>query len=75
LDFAGVAAQKIETRFPYSNAIYLTGVAGEIDPQPQGGVDQAERHGKTLAAVVLATLERNQPRPVRGPMRTTYREI
>src|SRR5262249_24122871 len=36
---------------------------------------QAERHGKTLAAVVLATLDRTRRRPLRGPLRTTYQEI
>jgi hypothetical protein len=74
-DYAGVAAAQIETQLPGSTAIYVTGAAGEIDPQPQGGVEQADRHGKTLAAVVLATLDRPQRRPVRGPLGTTYREI
>jgi hypothetical protein len=74
-DYAGVAAEQVETRLPGSTAIYVTGAAGEIDPQPQGGLEQAERHGKTLAAVVLAALDRVRRRPVRGPLRTTYREI
>jgi neutral ceramidase len=74
-DYAGVAAEQVETRLAGSTAIYVTGAAGEIDPQPQGGIEQAERHGKTLAAVVLATLDRTRRRPVRGPLRTTYREI
>jgi hypothetical protein len=74
-DFAGVAAEQVEARLAGSTAIYVTGAAGEIDPQPQGGLEQAERHGKTLAAVVLATLDRARRRPVRGPVRTSYREI
>ena len=53
----------------------MTGAAGEIDPQPQGGVEQAKRHGETLSAVVLATLDRTRLRPVRGVLRTSYREI
>jgi hypothetical protein len=74
-DYAGAAAEQIETQRPGSTAIYVTGAAGEIDPQPQGGVEQAERHGKTLADIVLATLDRPGRRPVRGPLRTTYKEI
>jgi hypothetical protein len=74
-DYAGVAAAQIEARFPGSTAIYVTGAAGEIDPQPQGGVEQAERHGKTLADVVLAVLDRQGRRPVRGPLNAAYREI
>ena len=74
-DFAGVAAEQIETRLAGSTAVYLTGAAGEIDPQPQGGIEQAKRHGKTLAAVVLATLDQHRLRPVRGPLLATYREI
>jgi hypothetical protein len=74
-DYSGVAAEQIEAQLPGSTAIYVTGAEGEIDPQPQGGVEQAERHGKTLAAVVLATLKGPQRRRIRGPLRTTYQEI
>jgi hypothetical protein len=74
-DYAGVAAEQVEAQRPGSTAIYVTGAAGEIDPQPQGGLEQAERHGKTLAAVVLGTLDRTRRRPVRGPLRTAYQEI
>jgi neutral ceramidase len=74
-DYAGVAADQIEKQLPGATAIYVTGAAGEIDPQPQGGVDQAEKHGRALAAIVLATLEGTHRHPVGGPLRTTYREI
>src|SRR4051812_31087189 len=55
-DFAGVAAGEIERRLPGTTALYLTGCAGEIDPQPLGGVKQAEAHGQALAEIVLAAL-------------------
>jgi hypothetical protein len=74
-DYAGVAAEQIERQLPGATAIYLTGAAGEIDPQPQGGIEQAELHGKSLAATVLAALQRCRQRPIRGPLRTSYREI
>jgi hypothetical protein len=74
-DYAGVAAEQIEAQLGGSTAIYLTGAAGEIDPQPQGGVEQAQRHGQTLAAVVLGALERPERRPIRGPLRSKYQEI
>ncbi len=73
-DYAGVAAEQIEKQLPGATAIYVTGAAGEVDPQPQGGLEQAERHGKTLTAVVLAILDQTRLRPVRGPLLTTYRE-
>jgi hypothetical protein len=74
-DYAGVAAEQIEQQLPGSTALYATGCAGDIDPQPQGGVKQAEQHGQGLSAVVLGTLNRAQRRQIRGPLRTTYREI
>jgi hypothetical protein len=74
-DYAGVAAEQIERKFPGSTAIYVTGAAGEIDPQPQGGVKEAERHGSTLATVVLDALDGSRRRPVRGPLRAAYREM
>ena len=74
-DYAGVAAAQIESQLPGSTALYATGCAGDIDPQPQGGVKQAEQHGRSLSAVVLATLDQARRRKIRGPLRTSYREI
>jgi hypothetical protein len=74
-DYAGVAAEQLERQLPGSTALYATGCAGDIDPQPQGGVGQAEQHGQALSAVVLATLDQARRRQIRGPLRTTYREI
>jgi len=74
-DYAGVAAEQIERQLPGSTALYATGCAGDIDPQPQGGVKQAEQHGQALSAVVLGTLNGAQRRQIRGPLRTNYREI
>ena len=65
-DYAGVAAEEIEQQHPGATAIYVTGAAGEIDPQPQGPVRQAELHGKALAAAVLAALPAARRHPVRG---------
>ncbi len=65
-DYAGVAAEGIEQQHPGATAIYVTGAAGEIDPQPQGPVRQAELHGKALAAAVLAALPTARRHPVRG---------
>lgn len=74
-DYAGVAAEQIERQLPGSTALYAPGCAGDIDPQPQGGVKQAEQHGQSLAAVVLATLNKVRRRQVRGVLTTDYREI
>lgn len=65
-DYAGVAADEIERQLPRSTALYVTGCAGEIDPQPQGGVKVAELHGRSLATVVLALVNRTGLRAVRG---------
>jgi hypothetical protein len=74
-DFAGAAVSEIERRLPGATALYLTGCAGDIDPQPQGGVDQAELHGRTLAAVVLGVANGSARRVLAGPTRADYREI
>ena len=74
-DYAGVAAEQIERQLPVATALFATGCAGEIDPQPQGGVKQAEINGRSLSAAVLATIERAGRRRVGGPLRATYREI
>jgi neutral ceramidase len=73
-DYAGVASDAIEGRFPGATALYLSGCAGEVDPQPLGGVRQAELHGRSLAAVVLEALDKGGLRAVGGPLRTKYQE-
>jgi hypothetical protein len=74
-DYAGVAAEQIERRFPGSTAIFATGCAGEIDPQPQGGVKQAEVNGRAMAEAVLATVAQARRHEIGGPLRSMYREI
>jgi hypothetical protein len=74
-DYAGVAAEQIERRFPGSTAIFATGCAGEIDPQPQGGVKQAEVSGRAMAESILAAVAKPRRREIGGPLRSLYREI
>jgi len=74
-DYAGVAAEQIEQQLPGVTAIYVTGCAGEIDPQPQGGVKQAELHGQALAAGVLGVVNNKRLRRIRGALRASYQEI
>ena len=73
--YAGVAAEEIERKLEGATAIFATGCAGEIDPQPQGGVKQAEAHGRSLAAVVLEAGEKAPRRVLGGLIRSYYREI
>ncbi|HXK62378.1 MAG TPA: neutral/alkaline non-lysosomal ceramidase N-terminal domain-containing protein [Acidobacteriota bacterium] len=74
-DLAGVAAEEIERRFEGSTALFVTGCAGDIDPQPQGGVPQAEKNGRSLAEAVIATIAEAGGHRVEGPIRAIYKEI
>lgn len=74
-DFAGVAAEEIERRFEGSTAMFVTGCAGDIDPQPQGGVPQAESNGRSLAEAVIASIAEARGHRVEGPIQAIYKEI
>jgi neutral ceramidase len=74
-DYAGIAAEELERRLAGATALYATGCAGDIDPQPQAGVKQAELHGRSLSAVVLNIVGRGCLESIRGPLQTSYREI
>lgn len=74
-DYAGVAAQELEHRFPGAAALYVTGCGGDIDPSPRGPLQRAEEHGRTLAEVVAAEVGRPDRRGVAGRLRARYRRV
>ncbi len=73
-DYAGYAQQFLEARFPGTQAMFLTGCAGDANPYPRGTVDLARRHGSELAAAVEGVL-RGELDPVRGPLQTAFETV
>jgi hypothetical protein len=51
-DYAGVAQEWLEARYPEAFALFLTGTAGDANPYPRGTKALAEEHGTTLAKAV-----------------------
>lgn len=74
-DYAGFAQEALEARRPGVQAMFLTGCAGDANPYPRGTLDLARRHGSELAAEVSRVLEGGDLAAIRGPLRTTYREV
>jgi len=73
-DYAGFAQIYLEARKPGVQAMFLTGCAGDANPNPRGTFDIARRHGSELADEVVRLLD-TKLQPVRGPLRAEFRDV
>ena len=73
-DYAGFAQMFIQSRKPGVQAMFLTGCAGDANPNPRGTFDLARRHGSELAEEVVRVLD-TKLQPVAGPLHTEFREV
>ena len=68
-DYSGFAQIELEKQYPGSNAMFMTGCAGNANPYPRGTMELAEQHGHTVAGKVSRLLE-SELTPVTGPLTT-----
>lgn len=68
-DFAGFAQLHIEEAYPGSNAMFMTGCAGNANPYPRGTLEIAADHGRAVGQEVCRLLSQELS-PVRGPLST-----
>jgi len=73
-DYMGYACRHIEAHQPGAAALYLTGMGGDSNPSPHGGLLDAKRHGLELAGAVMGVLDRPM-RHVRGGFKLAYDEV
>ena len=73
-DYAGFAQQFLEARRPGVQAMFVTGCAGDANPNPRGTFDLARRHGSELAEEVMRVLQ-GDLHPVRGPLQTQFERV
>jgi len=73
-DYAGFAQIALEQRHPGSQAMFLAGCGGDINPSPRGKLELAEQHGKSLAKAVDQVLSGNLVR-VRGPLKVALERV
>jgi neutral ceramidase len=72
-DYAGFAQAAVESAHPGATALFVTGCAGDANPEPRGTMDLARRHGRALADAVEAVLSAPM-KPLAGPIRGAYAE-
>jgi len=68
-------AEFLERERPGAQAMFVTGCGADIDPQPLGGIDVAERHARTMADAIGKAADSVAFRPVEGPLRTRHRRV
>jgi hypothetical protein len=74
-DYAGFAQAAIEADHPGAVALFVTGCAGDANPEPRGTIPLARSHGRALADAVEAVLSRGDKlKALSGPLRAAYDE-
>lgn len=73
-DYSGFAQTELERNNPGAVALFITGCAGDQNPEPRGTLQLAVDHGKELAMAVQQVLK-GTLKPVRAPIRTNYQEV
>jgi hypothetical protein len=73
-DYAGFAQIELEKAMPGVTAMFTILCGADQNPSPQGKLEQAAQHGKTLADEVRRVLS-GPLSPVRPPVRTAYEDV
>jgi hypothetical protein len=68
-DWPGVAADRLEDRYPEAAAVFLQGCGADQNPYPKRTEEYTEKHGETVALAVEAAVEA-RGKQVNGPLRT-----
>ncbi|MBI1322531.1 hypothetical protein GC170_05020 [bacterium] len=72
-DYAGYAQAAIEKANPGAVALFVTGCAGDQNPEPRGTLELAQKHGDTLATAVNDALS-GKLSPVSGSLKSVHAE-
>lgn len=72
-DYAGFAQANLEARYPGAVALFVTGCAGDANPEPRGTLELAKGHGRSLAEAVQAAMAKPVT-TLTGTLRSAYAE-
>lgn len=73
-DYMAYARQQIESLYPGTSAIYITGMGADSNPSPRGALLDAKRHGLELAGAIVEVLNRPM-RPVVGTFKLAFEDV
>jgi len=73
-DWAGYAAEHLETAYPGATVFFITGCGADANPEPRGELGYARQHGLALAGAVARAL--NEPMvTVSGRIRAAFERV
>jgi len=70
-DYAGFAQYHVQEKLPGVQAMFMLGCAGDSNPIPRTGMDDARMHGAALGTEVCRVLG-TRLKPVRGPLKVAF---
>lgn len=73
-DYSGFAQSELEKRYPGALALFASGCAGDINPNPRTKLEHARQHGEELASAVAAALS-GKMNPVAGGLKTAFDHV
>ena len=72
-DYAGFAQAEIEKKNPGTVAMFVTGCAGDQNPNPRGTLELAKKHGESLASAVNSAVT-GKSKAITGALKTVHSE-
>src|SRR5262245_5203386 len=70
-DYAGFAQTALEKKNPGAVALFVTGFAGDANPNPRGKLEHAQQYGEDLANSVAGVLSQKME-PISGNLATAF---
>ncbi|MCX7825643.1 MAG: neutral/alkaline non-lysosomal ceramidase N-terminal domain-containing protein [Verrucomicrobiae bacterium] len=74
-DYAGVASEELEKRYPGAVPVFVTGCGADANPSPRGRVEMTVPHGQELAQAVARVVDDKTAREITAAPRQTYQRI
>jgi Neutral/alkaline non-lysosomal ceramidase, N-terminal len=73
-DWPGYAQKYLELAYPGATALFVTGCAGDADPQPRGKIAQTREHGLEMAGAVASVFSHSM-NAIGGPWRAAFERV
>jgi neutral ceramidase len=73
-DWPGYAQKYLELAYPGATALFITGCAGDADPQPRGKIAQTREHGLEMAGAVASVFSHSM-NAIHGPWRAAFSRV
>lgn len=73
-DYSGFAEARLEAQHPGAVALFMSGCGADINPNPRGTIELAQKYGEELAEAIQAGLAKPKE-AIRPPLKSTFQLV